>query len=142
MKKKVKLLLIIILLVVMVFGCWYYFKPKNAFDNLEYDIVVKKYYDRWSSVDPMERPIGGYSTRYEYVLINTVKKEKYSIDYVDIYVNEGNELDTVDVVISKITDEEIADAINNYVKLDNLKSVKAILAEDITEDYKVTISKD
>ena len=129
---------IAVLVLVIVFVCLYFFKSRDSFENLKYDIVIQKYYDRWSSVDPTEKPIGGYSTSYDYILINTVKKEKYYIEYIDIWENQFNGSDTVRVIIYKLTDEDVKNAIDIYGKNNKLESVKSILADDITEEYKVT----
>ena len=142
--KNVKKIIIIAIILLVVIGI-----------ILAYDILVesnrREYEDTYSTnvqnseyegMDPIYAPAGGYSTNYYYTLINSNKKEKYTIVYEDVWDvhNEKGDKDKVTITINKIDDNELQENINKYGKSSKLLSVKKLLDEHINEKYEVVFN--
>ena len=142
--KNVKKIIIIAIILLVVIGIILAILNKNAIslNRLEYDILVESNRYQYEGVDPMYVPDGGYSSNYYYTLINSVKKEKYTIAYQDVWDvhNEKGDKDKVTITINKIDDNELQENINKYGKSSKLLSVKKLLDEHSNEKYEVVFN--
>lgn len=165
--KNVKKIIIIVVILLVVIGIILAILNKNTIllNKLEYDIVVASNLREYEGMDPenipasenedmnstnvqnneyegmdtIQVPAGGYSTKYYYTLINSIKKEKYTIVYENVWDvhNERGDKDKVTITINKIDDNEIQENTNKYGKTSKLLSVKELLDKDINEKYNI-----
>lgn len=131
--KKIIILLLIAITVVLIFVLSF---DRISLNILNYDIVVSDFKVRNPELE------GGFATVQYAVLVNTEKKEKYTIDYQDVWdIHEKNgNIDSVSIEIEKLSDDEIAEIKNNYTKQEILK-IEQFLNMYIKSNYKIDIEK-
>lgn len=78
-KSNLKKIIIPILIVIIIIAIFILSFDRISLDTLNYDIIVSDFKVRNPEID------GGFATVQYAVLVNTEKKEKYTIDYQDVW---------------------------------------------------------
>lgn len=114
----------------------YFIENKEELEKLEYNLKIEvhsKIQRTTHSVDEKEQ-----ATYYTYKLINTNKKELYTITYNDIWSvnNRRGELDKLKVEVSNITDIDLENSIKKYEVIESDKVIN-LLNNYIKEEYEI-----
>ena len=138
MKNKVNLRIVILIISFIAALIIFFLSFNNLrFNTLEYDIIVEKHryqYEGWEFP-----PSGGYSTNYFYTVINSEKKEKYTLTYQNIWDihNQRGDVDIVTIEIESISDSELNESINNFGKSEENLKFKDLFEQEVKEKYKI-----
>lgn len=103
--------------------------------DISYNIVVSE----WKA--PNSDAIGGFSTTYSATLVNTNKKEMYTIHYSDVWEvhEERGYKDNVTIEIHKLTDKKLTNIINKYTE-QKVSTIEEFLDANIDTEYDVEIT--
>lgn len=140
MKKNKKVIIIIVILLILgMIGVIIKNINRIRLFNLEYDIIVEEHRSQYENIDPMYFSAGGYSTKYYYTVINSKKKEKYTVIYEDVFKvhNEKGNVDEISIEITSLTDNEVREAIDNYGLNSTKGKLRNLLNKTIDEKYKI-----
>lgn len=126
---------LIIIGVIVLYNMFVY--PKSLLANLEYDILIEEHRNQYAGMADI--PATGYSTTYYYTVINSTKKEKYTLIYQDVWDihNQNGDIDSIKIEIEEITDEEVQRAINEYGKKNKKSKLKDLFEQNIEEKYRI-----
>lgn len=135
-KRKILKVGIIILITLLVLGLIIFFRlfiyPKLRFAKLKYDILIKEHYNNVAeSGDNFET---GAFLVTSYTVLNSEKREKYTLTYHDVLYNG---VDYIRIKIEKISEEELQDAIKKYGKDDEKFKLKDLFEQNVEEEYRV-----
>ncbi len=139
MKKKIIIITSIIILIIGIILKLNINKIKLSL--IKYDVLIEKHRYEYEGINNQAMiPAGGYSTNYFYTVINTEKKEKYTVTYQDIYDihNKKGNIDTLKINIIKMTDKEIEKVKKTYKLNKRKKRLTSLLNKTINEKYKIT----
>ena len=139
MKKKIIIITSIIILIIGIILKLNINKIKLSL--IKYDVLIEKHRYEYEGINNQAMiPAGGYSTNYFYTVINTEKKEKYTVTYQDIYdiQNKKGNIDTLKINIIKMTDKEIEKVKKTYKLNKRKKRLTSLLNKTINEKYKIT----
>ena len=139
MKKKIIIITSIIILIIGIILKLNINKIKLSL--IKYDVLIEKHRYEYEGINNQAMiPAGGYSTNYFYTVINTEKKEKYTVTYQDIYdiQNKKGNIDTLKINIIKMKDKEIEKVKKTYKLNKRKKRLTSLLNKTINEKYKIT----
>ena len=138
-KNKKAIIIIVILLVLVIVGVIIKNINRIKLFNFEYDIIVEEHRSEYENANPMDLSAGGYSTKYYYTVINSKKKEKYTVIYEDVFKvhNEKGNVDEISIEITSLTDNEVKEAIDNYGLNSTKGKLRNLLNKTIDEKYKI-----
>ena len=103
-------------------------------EDLTYDIVLND----WTSKN--DDIIGGYANTYESKLVNSDKKEMYTISYSDVWEmhEDSGDKDSVSIEVRKISDKKISNITNTAI-IQNKSAVKDYINSHIKTEYDLKI---
>ena len=102
--------------------------------KLEYDYIIDE-------LKPVNDDIeGGFSIIYNAILVNSNKKEMYTIEYSDVWkVHEDRGYkDDVSIEIQKMSDEELLEITGKY-KIQENSNIYDLLTQQLTTEYDLKI---
>ena len=109
---------------------------KISLDTLNYDILISDFKVRNPEIE------GGFATIKHAVLVNSEKKEMYTIKYQDVWdIHEKRgHIDSVSIEIEKLSNDEIS-KIKKENSTQEISKIKEFLNTYIKSNYKIDIEK-
>lgn len=147
-KKKIIKIVIGVCVILLIILCVVLNLNKSEISYLEYDILVKDRSNRpqkglimtksgtIKEADFKVISTGGYADIYYYTVINSEKKEKYTIVYQDVYAERNK--DTVSIEITSVSEYEIQEYTKKYGSSSKMIKLKKLLDRASKDKYQIT----
>ena len=147
-KKRIIKIVIVICVILLAILCIIMKLNNSGISYLEYDILVEDRSSRPQKGLIMTKsgsieegdfevtPKGGYANIYYYTVINSEKKEKYTIVYQYVYAERNK--DAVSIEITTVSEYEIQEAIKKYGLSSKKIKLKKLLDNASKDKYHIT----
>lgn len=135
-KNKFKKMIIPLLILIICIVIFILLFDKISLDTLNYDILISDFKVRNPEIE------GGFATIKHAVLVNSEKKEMYTIKYQDVWdIHEKRgHIDSVSIEIEKLSNDEIS-KIKKENSTQEISKIKEFLNTYIKSNYKIDIEK-